>query len=373
MMCRVAGLFSGIGGLELGLSKAGHESEILVELDSAASHVLRTHFDVKIHDDVATLPSLPSDVDLVVAGFPCQDVSSVGPKLGRAGEKTVLVDHVFRLLDLSSVDHVLLENVPFITRLHRGETVHEITNALSDRGYAWSYRIVDTMAFGLPQRRRRWILFASRTIDPREVLLADSVPEPVKDDDWGVPPGGFYWTEGTRSLGWTRDGIPPLKVGSSIGVPSPPAVWLGDARFVTPSIAAAERLQGFPSGWTEPTVEVTSPRWRWSQVGNAVSVPVAEWLGERISSPRAWIPNDIHPSGRAPTAAWNVGDGIRLLSLSTWPMAQPHGGLVPFLGEEVVPLSVRAAQGFAHRMSRSSLWFPDGMGESLGTFIAQES
>ena len=65
----VAGLFAGIGGLELGMAAGGHHTELLVESATPAMHVLRHHFpDTKLERDVRELRSLPSTTDLVVAG-----------------------------------------------------------------------------------------------------------------------------------------------------------------------------------------------------------------------------------------------------------------------------------------------------------------
>src|SRR4051812_25429476 len=72
---RVAGLFAGIGGIELGLHRAGHSSELLCEIDEGARAVLATHFPgVQLLPDVRELRELPP-VDLVAAGFPCRDLS----------------------------------------------------------------------------------------------------------------------------------------------------------------------------------------------------------------------------------------------------------------------------------------------------------
>src|SRR5437868_2572642 len=74
----VAGLFAGIGGLELGLNEAGHESAMLCEIEPGASAVLSHHFpQAEQFRDIRKVPALPP-VDLVVAGFPCQDLSQAG-------------------------------------------------------------------------------------------------------------------------------------------------------------------------------------------------------------------------------------------------------------------------------------------------------
>jgi len=68
---KVAGLFAGIGGIELGLGRSGHESHILCEIDEAASAVLKQRFQgTRLHDDVSTLKSVKG-IDFISAGFPC--------------------------------------------------------------------------------------------------------------------------------------------------------------------------------------------------------------------------------------------------------------------------------------------------------------
>lgn len=357
------GLFAGIGGLELGLSSAGHDASLLVENYPAASHVLRSRFpDAKIADDVRTLTSLPTGTDLVAAGFPCQDLSSVGPKVGIGGTKSSLIGEVFRLLQTSDVPHVLLENVPFLLDLDRGRALRLVTSALEELGYAWAYRVVDAQSFGLPQRRRRWYFFASRALDPREVLLSSEADSRVELQAEGAAKG-FYWTEGTRGLGWAIEAVPPLKCGSSVGVASPPAIYLPSGGIVTPDLRDAERLQGFPADWTAPAEEVARANFRWRLVGNAVSVPVARWIGDRLREPHAYDATAdvlMAEGARWPRAAWNVGDGVHVSSVNESPVRARHRNLSQFLQYPTKPLSERASRGFLNRARKGSLRFEPG-------------
>src|SRR5581483_7195305 len=94
---RVAGWFAGIGGIELGLADSQHRSELLCEIEPSAQRVLRARFeDVPLVDDVREIDRLP-EVDLVAAGFPCQDLSQAGRTEGITGSRSGLVDEVFRL------------------------------------------------------------------------------------------------------------------------------------------------------------------------------------------------------------------------------------------------------------------------------------
>ena len=258
---RCVGLFAGIGGIELGLHASGHRTQLLCELDSAADVVLRSRFpEADVVADVRDLDSLPQSTNLLAGGFPCQDLSQAGQTKGIAGEKSGLVGEVFRLLDRNDPTWLLLENVPFMLQLDRGQAMHVLVDWLSESGFRWAYRVVDTRSFGLPQRRRRVLLLASRTEDPRNVLLTDDAGNP--GDPSHPTAFGFYWTEGERGVGWGVDVVPTLKGGSGLGIPSPPAVWFpeGKGRVIKPDIRDAERLQGFPEDWTKPAEELGRTR-----------------------------------------------------------------------------------------------------------------
>jgi DNA (cytosine-5)-methyltransferase 1 len=371
----IAGLFAGIGGLERGLHRAGHRTGLLCENDEAAKAVLKARFpDIPQHDDVTTLDSLPRSTTLVVAGFPCQDLSQAGQTAGIGGLRSGLVGEVFRLIRKHRTPWVLLENVPFMLQLNRGRAMDHITGALEGLGYRWAYRVVDSRAFGRPQRRRRVYLLASLAEDPRSVLFADEAgPVSESKHNHNQAACGFYWTEGIRGLGWAVDAIPTLKGGSTIGIPSPPAILLASGEVVMPDLRDAERLQGFPSDWTKPAETVGRSGRRWKLVGNAVSVPAAEWIGRRMAQPG--VPLD-YPSAsirgtRWPTAAWNIGQGRVSVEASEWPVKRSYKSLSEFLQHPPRPLSVKATRGFLERTQRSSLIFPPGFLEALRAHVAR--
>lgn len=170
---RVVGLFAGIGGLELGLSRAGHEAALLCEIDATARAVLDGQFaEVPKHDDVTTLARLPKGTDFVAAGFPCQDLSQAGKTAGITGARSGLVGEVFRLIEQDRVPWLLLENVPFMLQLARGRALDVIIAAIEALGYRWAYRVIDSRAFGVPQRRERVYIVASLDGDPRRPPLS---------------------------------------------------------------------------------------------------------------------------------------------------------------------------------------------------------
>lgn len=360
---RMASLFAGIGGFDVGFEFEGITTSLVVDNSPAAQAVLKTRFpNAAIYDDIRDLDDV-GQVEIVCAGFPCQDLSSVGRKQGIEGTRSRLVGEVFRLLERRRVPWLVLENVPFIRQLSQGSALRLITSALEELDYRWAYRVIDAHCFGLPQRRRRWVLLASTTGDPKSALLSE-------DDAPGLPGDhrkvacGFYWTEGMRALGWTVDGVPPIKGGSAVGVASPPAIRLVDGTLVTPDLRDAERLQGFDPDWTAPAEEVVKQGFRWQLVGNAVSVAMSRWLARRIRYPGSYDHSGDLPfveGSRWPAAAWSDGAGkIRVSTVGTWPRSCPSEPLEAFLRFEPKPLSARAATGFLRRAARGSLRFPAG-------------
>jgi len=371
----VVGLFAGVGGLELGLRASGHVTKLLCEKDSSAVAVLRDRFpDVRLHLDVRTLRSVPRAASLIVAGFPCQNLSQAGDTKGILGPESGLIRSVFRLVRKHRTPWVLLENVPFMLRLGRGEAMELIASRFERLGYKWAYRVIDARAFGLPQRRRRVYFLASRVGDPRDVLFADDAGDPThRGSRRDSVATGFYWTEGLRGLGWAVDAIPTLKGGSGLGIPSPPAIVFPDGFVGTPSIADAERLQGFPSAWTRAADRVQERGARWRLVGNAVSVPAARWIGRRLRHPGKPLDLETTPlfqGDRWPLAAWNVGGGRVGVDASEWPVVHKYRSLHSFVRTPTKPLSAKATAGFLSRTERAKLRFPPRFLKALRNHLA---
>jgi len=370
----VVGLFAGIGGVELGLQKAGHHCELLCEIDAAAKAVLNARFpEVRVHDDVITLVTLPSKIDMITGGFPCQDLSQAGKGAGILnGSRSSLVSEVFRLIRTHNVPYVLIENVSFMLKLDSGRAMNVLASAFEELGYKWAYRVVNSLAFGVPQRRERVIFLASSNEDPRTILFADEVEEPQTEIDVvGKVPCGFYWTEGIRGLGWAVNAVPTLKGGSTIGIPSPPAIIFPTGFVGTPDIRDAERMQGFPADWTEPACGVAKASTRWKLVGNAVTVDLFTWLGQRLRRPNlcgtrvtGW---PMKKTGGWPRAGWNIGSGRFGSAISSYPVLNDRPDLTVWLKYSPKPLSLKATSGFLERTERSSLRFPPDFIEVLRT------
>jgi len=394
----VTGLFGGIGALESGLATAGHRASSFCEIDPEAATILRARFPEAtltrdIRNTAEVLAGVGAKSELLTGGFPCTDLSQAGRVQGFAGGRSSLVRDALRLLEARPFPHVLLENVPNWRVLHQGEYLREVVGTLEALGYRWAYRTVDALAFGAPQRRLRIFLYATLEGDPRDVLFHGDETPPDETFELSDRAHGFYWTEGTRGLGWGEDCVPTLKGGSTVGVPSPPAILLpetlgvagrtasGDFRLVTPDIRDAERLQGLPADWTgtaETTLDggVFRMRRRWVLVGNAVNVRAAAWLGQRLATLAKWDGETGRPLARGeawPAAAWYDGTRRYAADVGAWPVATAREPLADFLAYPGAPLSTRATSGFLGRFLAGRLRQKPGFAAALQAHIARLS
>jgi DNA (cytosine-5)-methyltransferase 1 len=299
-----------------------------------------------------------------------------GDKKGLVGAKSGIVNELFRLLEGRRVPWVVIENVYFMLHLDNGSGIAGVLEPLEALGYRWAYRIVDSRSFGLAQRRRRVFIVASTSGDPRQVLLADertnkSLPEVDLER-----PVGFFWTEGRSGHGLTGDAIPPLKAGSALGIPSAPAVLLPTGRVAVLPIQVAEALQGFEFDWTAALEKAGCQRYRWRLVGNAVSVPVAEWIGHRLGAPALYDASEDRrlPTGaKWPNAAWNMGDGRHASRASAFPVDAPLGCLSSFDTSDWPDLSAKAVGGFIRRAKESKLRYPAGFLDVLESHLVRRT
>jgi len=163
----IGSLFSGIGGLELGVEHAtGGHVVWQVEKSEFCRSVLAKHYPNAVrYDDVCTVGENLARVDIICGGFPCQDLSLAGKRAGFAGEKSSLWREYRRIVDLLRPRFVFVENVPPLTTSRGGWDFAEVLGALAALGYdaVWDrFRASDV---GAPHRRERiFVLAYSRRI-----------------------------------------------------------------------------------------------------------------------------------------------------------------------------------------------------------------
>ncbi len=328
----VGSLFSGIGGFDLGFEQAGCEVRWQIEINDHCAKVLSHRWPkVARFADINALVygraknrqkhGLVLDkVDILCGGFPCQDLSIAGKRKGLAGVRSGLFFAFMRAVRLVKPRWVVIENVPGLLTSHGGRDFHTILATLAECGMRRSYRILDSQYFGLAQRRDRvFIIGHSRACgdDSESVLFEPAGREGHSAAGRKTRPrvapcleSGANRTGGTRPPGSTVDTAETLQVvaatlrGRSHGAGVNPPGRGGEddvnlipfdtgVRRLTP--LECERLQGFPDGWTclcgeghrgSSFCKCTDSA-RYKALGNAVSVPVARWIADRIVATEA--------------------------------------------------------------------------------------
>ena len=166
---KAVSLFAGIGGFDLALERNGIEVVASVEWDKHAQSVLRNRFpNSKIYGDIQEVTGeqlINAGFDprngIITGGFPCQDLSVAGRRVGLAGNRSGLFWEICRLLDETKTQYFILENVPGLLSSSNGADMGTVISALAQRGYGLAYRVLDAQHFGVPQRRRRVFIVGS--------------------------------------------------------------------------------------------------------------------------------------------------------------------------------------------------------------------
>lgn len=151
-------LFAGLGGIGLGLERAGMECRWQVENDPFCQKVLAKHWPhVKRVSDVREAGKHNLEpVDLISGGFPCQDVSYAGLGAGLEGERSGLWVEMFRIICELRPQFVLVENVSAL--LTRGG--ERVLADLASIGFNAEWETVRASSFGAPHRRKRLFIVA---------------------------------------------------------------------------------------------------------------------------------------------------------------------------------------------------------------------
>lgn len=234
-------LFAGIGGIDLGLERAGMRCVAQVEIHPFCQLVLRNHWpNVRKFTDIRRFSRrcLHARVDLVAGGFPCQDISNAGTKLGITGARSGLWKEMLRVVrSLRRPTFVFVENVAAL----RARGLEVVLGDLAESGFHAEWDCLPAASFGAPHLRDRLFIVAYT-----KRLRWDG----AQVFDWSDPPQPRTWSsEKVRGVAEVegrsyRRHPRLLRMGNGIS-------------------AAMDRLRG---------------------CGNAVVPQVAEYVGRRITS-----------------------------------------------------------------------------------------
>ena len=236
--------------------------------------------------------------DLIAFGFPCQDISGANPKgKGIAGERSGIFFECMRIVRLFAPTWILIENVPRLLSINGGRDMGIVLQTISESGYGYAWRILDSQYFGLAQRRKRiFIVGHLGGFCPPEILFEQKssggngaekremwergVCISAREGERQDPTAETYILNTITSKsygdkGWSLRNEWNTVVAQTIG--STPR---GNSSFVWQDTHIAEinsdrkgEVTGIPDKFHTA---------RGIVIGNAVSVPVAQWIGERI-------------------------------------------------------------------------------------------
>ena len=300
----ISSFFAGIGGFDLAFERHGFKTVFQCETGDFCNSVLEHHWpDVKRDQDIRLLS--PEDIPesrIWCGGFPCQDVSVArGSRRrdGLNGKNSGLFFPFLELIRSRRPDILVLENVVGLLNSHNGQDFRIILEELTSLGYSVAWRILNSRYFGAPQSRPRVFICASYS-DPELPLRALFEQHP------GVVPGsrraGFLEGDSCSSSGAKVPRVAYCLAATSgrhTGTDwSRTYISYDNAvRRLTP--VECEGLQGFPTDWTNiPSLQGKSatdrdtPRYH--ALGNAVAVPVVEWIARRIRKAQIASPNLVN-------------------------------------------------------------------------------
>lgn len=284
--------FAGIGGFDLGFEKIGITPAYHCEINEFCNSVLRRHWpDVPCDKDIREVKhnDLP-EADIWCGGFPCQDVSIARSWRGRDGLKGKNSGLFYPFLELISKKKpkvVILENVMGLLNSHNGEDFKVILESLTSNGYAVAWRVLNARYFGSPQSRPRVFISACRG------SLELAIKNLYEDEISKTPPNARKGFLTPSICSKTKAIVPQVAYclaatsGRHTGTDwSRSYVSYHDkVRRMTPT--ECEGLQSFPVGWSYPDNDFHRSddeidTLRYHALGNAVSVSVVKWIGERI-------------------------------------------------------------------------------------------
>jgi len=169
----VLSLFSGYGGLEMGVKEVFPDAEVVchVEIEPYAQRILAKRYSgIPIWPDVTTLRGgiffdAGIEIDAITGGFPCQSFSTAGKRGGVDDERGILFWQVARLAreigeSQGRLPMLFLENVPGLLSVDDGSTFGDILGTLAEMGFSVRWGVVGACHAGAPHRRERVFIMA---------------------------------------------------------------------------------------------------------------------------------------------------------------------------------------------------------------------
>ena len=301
------------------------------------------HGDIRTAISTRWADMFMGNTDVLIGGAPCQDLSVAGKRVGFDGDRSVLFFDMVQLAKHVKAKYLVYENVPGLLTSNQGRDFAAAIDSLGEAGFSRiEWRTLDSQNFGVPQRRKRIFLVArTTTTSERQVFpvgessIGDltSINEAWQETPTNAPSGtgiNYYWDGGQTSdcldvsmltkgqmlpekrrmpavliphtfskkhrassdtdyESWAEQNTHPTLNVFDVGDTRATSIIVEPeekpgykVRRITP--VEAERLQGFPDNWTDVPYKgkPASDTQRYKALGNAVTVPVAEYVGQLI-------------------------------------------------------------------------------------------
>lgn len=185
---RVVSLFSGCGGLDLGFHKAGYDIVFANDIEKTVSDTYKYNLGEILIKDITLVnvdEDIPSDIDVVLAGIPCQPFSNAGNRKSMNDDRGGLFESVMNIVDKKRPMVVLFENVRgFISsKDDRGLPMPErIENELKEHGYKTFWKLLKASDYEVPQNRYRVVIIGVRI----DIDVEYQFPPLIKTKDLSV-------------------------------------------------------------------------------------------------------------------------------------------------------------------------------------------
>ena len=167
-MLKVLELFSGIGACSKALTNLGIEHEIVdaVEIDKYAVQSFNAVHGTNFEPQDITKWDKDIEVDLLIGGFPCQDISVAGKGAGivKGETRSGLMYEMMRIIAKLKPKYVIAENVKNILSYKHRPQLEEFLRFLSDQGYAVTMDMLNAKDYGVPQNRERVYMLGVRDV-----------------------------------------------------------------------------------------------------------------------------------------------------------------------------------------------------------------
>lgn len=307
---KAIGLFSGVGGIELGFSQAGIETIWATDFDNHAMITYKAnHQNTFVLADISDIPSrkIPNG-DIILAGFPCQAFSIAGYRKGFEDERGNTFFQLARVIKDISPKVVFIENVKNLKTHDKGNTYRVIRSTLEEYGYHLHTMVLNASEFGnIPQNRERVYIVGFK--DPKSFFsFKRPVPIPlvktindIVDFEEKVPKRFYYTKDNFKNYKlleemivdpktvyqWRRVYVrenksnlcPTLTANMGTGGHNVPLVL---TKYGIRKLMPQEcfQFQGFPDDFVLPDIAQTQ---LYKQAGNSVVVPVIKRIAEAIA------------------------------------------------------------------------------------------